>query len=213
MRKAVTLLGAAVLAFTALACSRSSVPASPPANPAPANPSTQSGAVAGRVPQPRPGAVVILILEPKTPQSFPPQTEKPVMDQVGQTFGPDMLFVRTGQPVEFRNSDDTLHNVHVTNEETREGAFNVAIPTGNAYTYTFERDGFYHVGCDIHPSMAAEIVATTTPYATMAGIDGTFFFAEVPPGSYALTMYANGKKSQRDIDVKSSGATELNLTF
>jgi plastocyanin len=214
MRDVIALVGAAVLALASPACSRSSAPASPPAAPleAAASPPASGGSVTGRVTPPRPGAVVILILEPKSPRSFPPQTEKPVMDQVGQTFGPEVLFVRTGQPVEFRNSDDTLHNVHVSNEETREGAFNVAIPTGSAYTYTFERDGFYHVGCDIHPAMAAEIVSTTTPYATFAGSDGAFAIADVPPGPYTLTMYAEGKKSQRDVDVKSSRATDLNLT-
>ena len=92
-------------------------------------------------------------------RTFPPQTEKPVMDQAGLTFGPELLLVRTGQPVEFRNSDDTLHNVRVSHEETRTSAFNVAIPTGESYTYTFERDGFYRVGCDIHPAMAASVFA------------------------------------------------------
>jgi len=85
---------------------------------------------------------VVVVLEPRTPREFAPQSDKPVMDQVGQAFGPEVLLVRTGEPVEFRNSDDTLHNVRVSHEETRTSAFNVAIPTGEAYTYTFERDGF-----------------------------------------------------------------------
>src|SRR5204862_1667291 len=106
------------------------------------------------------------------PREFPPQSETPVMDQVGQTFGPAVLLVRTGQPVEFRNSDDTLHNVHVNDEDTREAAFNVAIPTGSSYTFTFRRNGFYHVGCDIHPAMTAEIGSTSTPSATLADPDG-----------------------------------------
>lgn len=123
------------------------------------------------------------------------------MDQVGQTFGPPVLFVRTGQPVEFRNSDDTLHNVHVNNEDTREPAFNVAIPTGNSYNYTFTRDGFYHVGCDIHPAMSAEIVSTSSPYALQADTDGSYAFEDVAPGTYTLTVYAGGKKTERDVTV------------
>src|SRR5262249_62294999 len=91
---------------------------------------------------------VVAALEPRTARTFPSQSEPPVMDQVGLTFGPELLLVRTGQPVEFHNSDDTLHNVHVSHEETREPQFNVAIPTGNSYTHTFARDGFYRVGCD-----------------------------------------------------------------
>ena len=90
------------------------------------------------------------------------------MDQAGLTFGPELLLVRTGYPVEFRNSDDTLHNVRVSHEETRASAFNVAIPTGEVYTYTFERDGFYRVGCDIHPAMAASVFARASPFTALA---------------------------------------------
>ena len=148
-----------------------------------------------------PGAPAFVWLEPKPAKDFPPQPEKPVMDQVGQTFDPALLFVRTGQPVVFRNSDDTLHNVHVTNDDTREPAFNVAIPTGSSYTYTFKEDGFYHVGCDIHPAMSAEIVATSTPYATTADADGSYIFEDVRPGTYVLTTMVEGRRTQTEMTV------------
>ncbi|HEV2985252.1 MAG TPA: hypothetical protein VGX46_12740, partial [Vicinamibacterales bacterium] len=122
----------------------------------------------------------------------------------------DLLLVRTGQPVEFRNSDDTLHNVHVSHEETREAAFNVAIPTGNSYRYTFARDGFYRVGCDIHPAMAASIFAASTPYATLAEGDGRFSIADVTAGAYTVTVYAGGRRLQQGVDVK-GGVTEVTL--
>ncbi|MBI3491030.1 MAG: hypothetical protein HY047_04450 [Acidobacteria bacterium] len=164
----------------------------------------------GKAPAPNPGASVVVVLDPKAPRQFPEQSEKPVMDQVGQTFGPELLIVRTGQPVEFRNSDDTLHNVHVSHEETREPAFNVAIPTGGSYTYTFPRDGFYRVGCDIHPAMAASIFAASTPFATVAERDGSFAFVDVPAGAWTVTVYASGRKLQRDVEVN-DGATQITI--
>jgi hypothetical protein len=148
----------------------------------------------------------IVVLEPKVPRDLPP-SELPVMDQVSLTFTPVMLFVRTGQPVEFRNSDDTLHNVHVGNADTREPSFNVAIPTGENYTYTFAKDGFYHVGCDIHPAMTADILAVSTPFATVAAADGRFSFVEVPPGAYVVRVYAGGAKSERDVEIKNGENT------
>jgi plastocyanin len=200
-------------AVTAARCSRSETP--PPAAaapPAPAATSPSAGRVAGKVPAPPAGIPVIIVLDPKAPREFPPQTDRPVMDQVALTFGPALLFVRTSQPAEFRNSDDTLHNVHVTHEETREPQFNVAIPTGENYTYTFKRDGFYHVGCDIHPAMAAEIFASASPYVTMAEGDGSFALEDVLPGAYALTVFASGTRTGRDITVVDGAATNVNLT-
>jgi len=123
------------------------------------------------------------------------------MDQAGLTFGPELLLVRTGYPVEFRNSDDTLHNVRVSHEETRTSAFNVAIPTGESYTYTFERDGFYRVGCDIHPAMAASVFAASSPFTTVADAGGRFTFADVPSGAWTITVYADGKRLHKDVTI------------
>ena len=191
----------------------------PPETPAPATasppPPTRSagataGKVVGRAPVPNSGGAVVVVLEPRTPRAFPPQAEPPVMDQVGQMFGPELLLVRTGQPVEFRNSDDTLHNVHVSHEETREPAFNVAIPTGSSYTYTFSRDGFYRVGCDIHPAMAASVFAAATPITALAESDGSFVFDDVPPGPWTVLVYAAGRRLHQEVEVK-GGVTEVTL--
>ena len=141
------------------------------------------------------------MLEPKGERSLP-ASETAVMDQVALTFIPEILIARTGQAAEFRNSDDTLHNVHVTNLDTKEPAFNVAIPTGEKYLYTFAKAGLYHVGCDIHPAMAAEIVAASTPFVMVAGADGGFTFVEVPPGLYVLKSLSGGTRKEREVDVK-----------
>jgi plastocyanin len=198
------------LCGAACACSKSEpapqavAAAAPPA--AESRSSTASGSVTGRVTA---NGTAVVVLDPKTPRTFGPPDEKPVMDQAGLTFGPELLLVRTGFPVEFRNSDDTLHNVRVSHEETRASAFNVAIPTGESYTYTFERDGFYRVGCDIHPAMAASVFAATTPYTAIAESDGSFTFSDVPAGDWSLTVYADGKRLQKDIAV---GGAVTNVT-
>jgi plastocyanin len=180
----------------------------PAATAAPAAaPASSGGTIVGTVPRPTSSVPIVVVLESKASQAYPPQTEKPAMDQVSATFGPPLLFVRTGQPAVFRNSDDTLHNVHVTHEETREAQFNVAIPTGESYDYTFKRDGFYHVGCDIHPAMSAEIFASASPYVTTADDEGGFTFGDVPPGAYAVTVFSGGHRLQKDVDVKSGKVT------
>jgi len=132
------------------------------------------------------------------------------MDQVQQTFTPPVLLVRTGQPTEFRNNDDVLHNVRVREDATKLPAFNVAIPTGEKYLYSFPRDGFYDVGCDIHPGMFAQIVSTSSPYATIADTDGNFVIDGVPPGSYKAVVYAGGRRIDKDLQIAaSSSAVDL----
>ena len=194
----------------ACGCSKPEAPpaaASVPPSAVAAPSSAANGSVAGRV---HITGTAVVVLEPKSARAFAPPDEKPVMDQAGLTFGPELLLVRTGYPVEFRNSDDTLHNVRVSHEETRTSAFNVAIPTGESYTYTFERDGFYRVGCDIHPAMAASVFAASSPFTTLAAADGSFTFTDVPAGAWTVTVYTDGKTLHKDIDV-TGGVTNVTI--
>ena len=176
------------------------------AAPAPTAPSN-GGRIVGRV---QASGAAVVVLEPTDGRTFPPQSEPPVMDQVSLSFGPELLFVRTGQPAQFRNNDDTLHNVNVKHEETREQAFNVAIPTGGHFDYTFKRDGFYRVGWDIHPAMAASVFAAATPFTTLAATDGSFAFDEVPRGPWTVTVYTGGKRLHKDVEIKSD-VTEVTI--
>jgi plastocyanin len=206
-------LAVIVLCVAASACSKPDAPpppgmTAPAAAAAPIGATTAtSGSVAGSV---HTTGTAVVVLEPKTPRTFAPPSEKPVMDQAGLTFGPELLLVRTGYPVEFRNSDDTLHNVRVSHEETRTSAFNVAIPTDQSYTYTFERDGFYRVGCDIHPAMAASVFASASPFTALTGSDGRFTFADVPAGAWTVTVYADGKRLRKDLEV-GGGVTSVTI--
>ena len=165
--------------------------------------------VAGRAPISG-GQPSLVVLEPKTPDRST-QPARPVMDQVALTFIPGVLIVRTGQPVEFRNSDDVLHNVRVSEDATKAGTFNVAIPIGEDYLFTFARDGFYNVGCDIHPGMAATIYSSQSPYAAMTDQGGQFEIHNVAPGGYNAVLFAGADRIERPIEV-AAGRTELNFT-
>jgi plastocyanin len=170
-------------------------------------PSPGTHRVVGKAPRAVSGIPSIVVLDPKEPREYPAQSDRPAMDQLTQTFVPTILFVRTGQPADFKNNDDVLHNVRVRNSDTREGTFNVAIPTGQIYTHTFDRDGFYDVGCDIHPGMSAQIISTTSPYATLADADGNFVFEDVEAGSYNVTIYSGADRKEKAIEVAAAVTT------
>jgi plastocyanin len=204
------------LPFLVAACStpsettaESTAASSPPPGAAAPSSATQ-GVVAGRVPTGGVGMSSIVVLQPKAPVEVP-QVLPPVMDQVALTFIPGVLLVRTGHPVEFRNSDDVLHNVRVNEDATKAGTFNVAIPMGEDYRFTFEKEGFYNVGCDIHPAMSATIYVSPSPYATLSDKAGKFEIRDVPAGAYNAVVYAGNQRIERPVEVPPSG-TEVDFT-
>ena len=82
------------------------------------------------------------------------------MDQFSKAFVPETLFVRVGQPVTFKNSEDQLHNVTVVRSRTGARVVNISQSQGDVYEHTFEQPGEYDVSCDVHPGMRATIVAS-----------------------------------------------------
>jgi hypothetical protein len=167
------------------------------------------GTVAGTFPL-VPGQPSFVLLNPLTPHAFPLPDSMPVMDQKGLMFLPPVLFVRTGQAVDFQSHDEHMHNINVEDADSRKQMFNVVIPTEAHYQFTFDHDGFYDVTCDIHSYMRATIVATSSPYAT-ASTDGHFQFDAVEPGPYTLTVYSGAGKDEVVVDITAGERATVRL--
>ena len=176
---------------TAIACGsqdQSSAPAAPP--PAPAT----SAVVSGTVPR---NAIVALV-----PVDALPAPDGPaVMDQYAKQFVPNVLYVRVGQPVEFRNSEDMPHNVTVLRRGSGAEVFNVGTEPQQKYVHTFDRIGQFDVTCDIHPGMQATLIAAPSPYATIADDGGRFTIPNVKPGSYKLNVTYEGRTVEQPVEV------------
>jgi plastocyanin len=154
----------------------------------------------------------IVLLEPGAPIETLVPEEPAVMDQYGTAFHPKVLLVRPGQPVDFKNSEDVLHNVHVVHIESRETEFNVGTPVVGSYRHRFEREGAYDVSCEIHPSMAALLFVTSAPFATIADSQGNFEISSVPAGSYRLTVWNldPNRRFEQTVEV-GEGLTQLTI--
>ncbi len=186
--KSVVLLGSVLL----LACCSPEPPPTPQAS-VPAV--VQAPAVEGRAPL---GAVITL--EPTgTAAPLPPGPA--VLDQISKAFVPEVLIVRVGQVVEFRNSEDQDHNVAVIRSPAGTQIFDTSTPAFQKYAHTFDRAGRYEVTCDVHPGMRATIFATAAPYSTIVDSSRRFKFADLPPGSYRLTLVNGPTPVDRVIDV------------
>jgi hypothetical protein len=168
-----------------------------------ATPSTP--AIVGKAPR---GAIVSLV--PHPPVEMPLPEGPAIMDQYAKQFVPDMLLVRVGQQVEFRNSEDSPHNVNVQRIPTGAEIFNVATAPYQKYVHTFEQSGQYFVACDIHPGMTATVVATATPYVAIADDSGSFSWPDVPAGDYMLSWVLSGKTGEKKVSV-AAGRTELTV--
>jgi plastocyanin len=152
----------------------------------------------------------LLALEFPEGGEMPVTPEPAIMDQVTLAFLPAFLIAQAGQPVDFRNSEDVLHNIRVTEVSGQKPVFNIASPPYGKFEYKFERPGMYTVGCDIHSTMRADILITSTPYTTTSNQDGSFTIPSVRPGSYKLTVYGGGDPVVRNVEVK-GGRTNLGV--
>lgn len=193
--RATALVGITVMVMVA-GCSSAKDEASPPQQAPAPTVSREHVVVVSKAPR---GAVVVL--EPRAPRDFPPPAGPAIMDQYGRAFIPSILIARVGQVVEFRNSEDVLHNVHVQRARTGAEVFNVDRPPFDVYKHTFDQAGFYDVQCDTHLDMRATIVVTATPYAGLADDRGTVTFPDVPPGSYTLRVFAAGTDLERVVEI------------
>ena len=167
-----------------------------------------SASVTGKVKGAGAGAAVVLT--PADGHEIAPPAAPKIMDQSGYEFLPALLLAQQGQTVRFRNSEDVLHNVRVTEVATETPVFNVATIAFGSYDYKFERPGFYTVTCDIHSTMRADILVAPTPYTAKTDAGSGFAIDNVPAGTYILTLYAGGAPITKSVEVK-SGKTELDL--
>jgi plastocyanin len=123
--------------------------------------------------------------------AVPPATPKKiVLDQRQLQFKPHVLAVRTGTQVEMPNSDRVFHNVFSFHDGKR---FDLGLyPVGTAKTVTFDRPGLSRIFCNIHPNMAAYVLAVDSAYFAVSDARGQFAMAGVPSGSYTYHAWRPG---------------------
>jgi len=116
-----------------------------------------------------------------------PTPAKAIVDQKNMTFIPHVLPVTVGSSVEFRNSDDVLHNVF-SNSPTQQ--FDVGMfGHGDARSVTFTKPGVVELRCNVHPSMHAYIVVLENNYFTSPDDRGLYQITGIPAGRYKLRAW------------------------
>ena len=115
---------------------------------------------------------------------------KVVLDQRNLAFSPQVLAVRVGTTVDFPNNDRVLHNVFSFRDGKR---FDLGMyPVGALKRVTFDRPGLSRIFCNIHPNMAAYLMAVDSPFFAVSDTYGNFTIASVPPGNYPYHAWRAG---------------------
>ncbi|HEX5229544.1 MAG TPA: hypothetical protein VFW44_17655 [Bryobacteraceae bacterium] len=155
---------------------------------------------------------MVVILEPGkgSPQVSPKPPVTATLNQQAARFDPDLIVVPVGSTVEFPNSDPIFHNVFSLSKAQ---PFDLGyFPQGHSRAVKFSNAGVVQVYCHIHANMYAAIVVTASPWFEKPESDGSFSFANVPPGHYRLTAWHKIAGLHKvEVDVPESGSAEVTI--
>lgn len=141
--------------------------------------------------------VVVYVKEGLARYRFDPPVAAVVLDQKGCRYEPRVVALMTDQPLEIRNSDATIHNVHAM-PKTNDG-WNRAQRAGAAAVRTsFSRPELaIPFMCNVHPWMRAFVFVFDHPYFAVTTREGKFELKDLPSGVYTIEAWHEefGKRS------------------
>jgi plastocyanin len=157
----------------------------------------------------RPQSKVVVWFDAPPSAPDPAARPRPVLDQRNLNFSPQVLAVRVGTTVDFPNNDRVFHNVFSFRDGKR---FDLGVyPVGARKQVHFDRPGVSRLFCNIHPTMAAYVVAVDTPYFSVSDDEGQFSVA-LPAGAYTYHAWRAGAADLTG-SVTVSGSTSLDIRW
>lgn len=137
------------------------------------------------------------------PDMEKPSEELAILDNKGCRFEPHTIIVRTGQPLEIRNSDTGIG--HNTNAQTllSNPKFNEQVSADSPIKKVFEKTEAYpaEVACNVHPWMKSYLLVRDNPYMAVTGEDGSFEIKNLPAGKHEFIFWHEGKGNMRSLAV------------
>ncbi|MEE2712266.1 MAG: carboxypeptidase regulatory-like domain-containing protein [Planctomycetota bacterium] len=130
--------------------------------------------------------VFVHVTQGLDPWTFDYETEPVVINQENCVYVPHVIGVRAYQPVIFRNSDPTTHNVNTL--KSGQGFNKTTSSKGSEARWQFEKPQLaIRTKCDLHPWMNAWVHVMPHPYFAVTDDEGRWTFPRaLPPGTYTI---------------------------
>jgi plastocyanin len=159
-------------------------------------------------------ANVFIYIKSGAPASTAPADARPVvLDQKGCRYTPHVIAVQQGGSVEFRNSDPTMHNIHIVSVDGNPLVDVSQGPAGAPQTRQFtSAELMVPVRCNNHPWMQAFLNVAPNQWFAVTREDGTFSIPGLPPGTYTLAA-VHETLGERDMQVTVTAKSQSRADF
>jgi hypothetical protein len=160
-------------------------------------------------------ADVVVHLQGDFPEAPVPQRPV-VLEERDGNIVPRVVAMMTGQVLELRNREPTLHILHGRLDGISQ--FDRALPPGiGPETWVPATASRGHtpvsVTCDLHPATEAALLVLPHPYFAVTGRDGTFRFATPPGAQSVVAWHPTLGARQVTVVVPQAGAARVALDF
>ena len=135
------------------------------------------------------------------------------IDQKGCRYYPHVQAVVVNQPIQIKNSDATLHNIHAMPETNSQ--FNEGQPVqGMVATKKFDKVEMkpFRIKCDVHGWMKSYMAVLPHPYFSVSQMNGQFSIANLPPGTYTIVAW-HEKYGQQEQQVTVGAKETKHIAF
>jgi plastocyanin len=159
--------------------------------------------------------VSVVYVETIAGKTFPAPEKHIVIDQKGLMFHPHVTATQVGATVDFLNGDNVAHNVFWPSiSGNKKLGHNLGTwPKGEKKSFKFDAPGVAPLLCNVHPEMAAYVVISPTPYFAETDESGNYTISNVPDGSYTVTAWHEGAKTQsKPVSVAGSATADFSLS-
>jgi Carboxypeptidase regulatory-like domain len=161
------------------------------------------------------GELANVIVYVKNAPAGPATTTPAVLEQKGCQYHPHVQVLEVGQPLQIRNDDATLHNVHAMPNNNSQ--FNEGQPVqGMVSTKKFDKPEIipFRIKCDVHGWMKSFMAVLPHPYHSVSQMNGTFSIGNLPPGTYTLTAWHEKYGTQeQQVTVGAKESKAITFTF